>query len=300
MSLAERVRARADAVADRDSWLARRIARPGLAIADRVQADQLGVEAGSLTYGAFLSLPPLLLLLISVVGIVFQAKAEAAQQDLIDAVGQLLPGFDEVVSTQLELTTASQVGVGVVGLVGVVYAASGFVARVRHALGVFFRTRRTGLVIGRLSGAVIGVPVVVLLVAFGVGAAWVTGLRLEGVIGVVVEIVAFAALAAFGTIVWAAVYRLLTPSPGPTLREHVPGAAVFTVGFLALERFGGSYVASVVTRSTALYGTIGAIFGLLAFLYLTMWLFLLAATINEFLRRPEEAHQAGTLTRAGA
>lgn len=76
MSFAERVRARADRLAARDTVLARRVVRPGLALADRVQRDQLGVEAGSLTYGAFLSLPPLLLLLISVVGIAFQQQAE--------------------------------------------------------------------------------------------------------------------------------------------------------------------------------------------------------------------------------
>lgn len=288
MSFAERVRARADRLAARDTVLARRVVRPGLALADRVQRDQLGVEAGSLTYGAFLSLPPLLLLLISVVGIAFQQQAETAQQDLIDAVGDLLPGFDEVVSTQLELTTSSQIGTGVVGLLGIIYAASGFVARVRHALGGIFRTRKTGLVVGRLSGAMIGVPVVFLLVVFAAAAAVVTGLRVGGTIGVIVEIAAFIALAAFGTGIWALVYRLLTPSPGPTLAEHFPGAAGFTVGFLVLERFGAAFVANVVTRSTALYGTIGAIFGLLAFIYAAMWLFLLAAEITQLLRDPEE------------
>lgn len=253
-----------------------------------MQRDQLGVEAGSLTYGAFLSLPPLLLLLLSVVGIVFQQQAETAQEDLIEAIGDLLPGFDEVVSTQLELTTASQIGTGLVGLIGIIYAASGFVARVRHALGVVFRSRTTGLVVGRVSGALIGVPVVVLLVAFASAAAWVTGLRLEGVVGVTVEFAAFVALAVFGAGTWALVYRLLTPSPGPTLREHLPGAAVFTVGFLALERFGAVYVAGVVTRSTALYGAIGAIFGLLAFIYAAMWLFLLAAEVSDLLRHRDE------------
>jgi YihY family inner membrane protein len=275
---------RADAIAARETPFARVVARPSLALADRVQRDQVGVEAGSLTYGAFLSLPPLLLLLISVVGIVFQQRAAAAQQDLIEAVGDLLPGFDDVVSTQLELTTASQVGTGLVGLLGIIYAASGFVARTRHALAVVFRTRLVGLVVGRVSGAIIGVPVVVLLIAFAVAAAWVIGLRVEGAIGAVVEVAAFAALAAFGSAIWALVYRLLTPSPGPSVREHLRGAAVFSIGFLLLERFGATYVAAVVTRSTALYGAIGAIFGLLAFMYAAMWLFLLSAVITQLRR----------------
>ena len=78
--------------------------RPTLALADRVQRDQLGVEAGSLTYGAFLSLPPMLLLLISVAGVVFQQRADTAQQELIEAVGDIVPGFDQVVTTQLQLS----------------------------------------------------------------------------------------------------------------------------------------------------------------------------------------------------
>lgn len=286
MSFAERLRAGADRVAAHDTRFARWVVRPALALAHRVQEDQLGVEAGSLTYGAFLSLPPLLLLSISVVGIVFQQQAESAQQDLIDAVGDLLPGFD-VVRTQLDLATASQIGTGLVGLLGIVYAASGFVARVRHALGAVFRTRRTGLVVGRLSGALFGVPVVILLVGFATSVAWVTRLRLAGTIGVITEVGVFAVLAILGAAIWATVYRLLTPSPGPRLREHLPGALVFTVGFLALERFGAAYVTGVVTRSTALYGTIGAIFGLLAFLYATMWLFLLSAEISQLLRSSE-------------
>ncbi len=286
MSFAERVRARADRVAAHDTRFARWVVRPALALAARVQEDQLGVEAGSLTYGAFLSLPPLLLLSVSIVGIVFQQQAESAQQDLIDAVGDLLPGFD-VVRTQLELATASHIGTGLVGLLGIVYAASGFVARVRHALGAVFRTRRTGLVVGRLSGALFGVPVVLLLVGFATSVAWVTSLRLAGTIGVITEVGVFAVLAILGAAIWGTVYRLLTPSPGPRLREHLPGALVFTVGFLVLERFGAAYVTGVVTRSTALYGTIGAIFGLLAFLYAAMWLFLLSAEISQLLRSSE-------------
>ncbi len=283
------MRARAEAVAASDSVLARLVVRPGLAVSDRVQRDQLGVEAGSLTYGAFLSLPPLILLVISILGIVFQQQAESVQREVIDAVGDVLPGFDQVVATQLELTTATQISTGLVGLVGIVYAASGFVARVRHALGVVFRTRLVGLVVGRVSGALIGVPVLVLLVAFAAAAGWVTGLSLEGAIGVVVQLAAFAALAAFGAGVWALVYRLLTPSPGPTVRQHLAGAALFSVGFLALERFGGAYVAGVVARSTALYGTIGAIFGLLAFIYVAMWLFLFAAVVTQLRRAPVDA-----------
>ena len=65
-------------------------------------------------------------------------------------------------------------------------------------------------------------------------------------------------------------------------RDHLPGAAAFSLAFLILERFGAVYVGAVVARSEALYGAIGAIFGLFAFLYIMMWLFLLGAELTRY------------------
>jgi uncharacterized BrkB/YihY/UPF0761 family membrane protein len=40
----------------------------------------------------------------------------------------------------------------------------------------------------------------------------------------------------------------------------------------------------VIAKTTALYGAVGTIFGVLAFLYLTMWLLLLGAEVSEAFR----------------
>jgi uncharacterized BrkB/YihY/UPF0761 family membrane protein len=61
---------------------------------------------------------------------------------------------------------------------------------------------------------------------------------------------------------------------------------VFAAGWLGLHLLGAAYVSQVVTRSTALYGTVGALFGLFAFIYLTMWLLLLGAEISQAYRAP--------------
>ncbi len=71
------------------------------------------------------------------------------------------------------------------------------------------------------------------------------------------------------------VYRVLTPGDGPTLPRACQGYAAVHGGVRIARAIGETYVANVVARTTALYGAIGAIFGLLAFLYATMWLFLL-------------------------
>lgn len=61
-------------------------------IASRVRTDQLGVQAGSLTYGAFLAIPPSLILAVSAISVAVANDAEA-QQRLIDRVTSLIPGW---------------------------------------------------------------------------------------------------------------------------------------------------------------------------------------------------------------
>lgn len=265
----------------------RRVALDPLAwFTRRVADDQLGVEAGSMTYGAFLSIPPLLVLGISVVSIAFAGDPER-QQQVLDAAAELLPGLEDVVRSQLDLSTASQLGIGAAGLVGLAWSASGFAARVRHALGIVHRTALTGLIVGRVAALFLAVPLLIALLAFVAASVVATTLRLLGVVDVVIDATTTALLLAAGCAVWTVVYRLLTPGAGPRFTQHLPGAGAFVLAFLALERFGAVYVEAVVARTEALYGAIGAVFGLLAFLYLSMWLFLLGAEVTRFaIERP--------------
>jgi len=257
-----------------------RVLAPGLEIAGRVRTDQLGVHAGSLTYGAFLAIPPILLIALSVVSLVL-SNDEQAQQELIDAAGNLVPGLEELVSSQFSLATASQLGLGLFGIVGVLWAASGFAARSRNALGVIFRTGHPGLVEGRLSGILIGIP------------AFAGFLLLGGVVGYALaldapwwaEAFAYAGVLVVGGGLFLLLYWGLTPGAvRPRLREHLPGAIAFTIAGTVVERAGGAYVAYVIEHTTALYGTIGTIFGLLSFLYMTMWVFLLGAEVSQVAR----------------
>jgi len=244
-------------------------------------ADALGIQAGSLTYGAFLSIPPALLIAGSVLGFVLAGDAEA-QARVVDKIATAIPGLEPFVRDFLQSAIDGRASVGLLGLVVLTWAASGFAARARFALGDIFGTARPGLVVGRVAAIWRGLPVVVGLMASiaamgiaggigvgdGSGVAWRAG----------TEILVLAA----SFVVFLFAYRVLTPGDGPTLRGHVKGALLFTVGFTIARAVGETYVANVVARTTALYGTIGAIFGLLAFLYATMWLFLLGAELSRF------------------
>jgi membrane protein len=269
---------------DARGW--RRLVAPGLVVAGRVGSDAVGILAGSLTYGAFLSLPPLLMVMLSITGAVLK-NDPGATQDVLDAVANAIPGLSTMVNTTLNVQTAQQIGIGIVGAIAVLWAASGFAARARNAFGTIFRTQRTGLVFGRVSAGLLGTPIVLLFILLAAAGSLSAGLRIVGDIRLVSELVTFVALAVASIAFTLLTYRLLTPGAGPRLVEHLPGSILFTAGWLVLHALGAEYVTRVVAKTTALYGTIGAIFGVLAFLYLTMWWLLLCAEVTQVLRERE-------------
>jgi membrane protein len=256
---------------------------PGLTIVPRVTDDRIGVEAGSITYGAFLALPPLLLLLVAATGLLFSNNAQA-QRQLLDVIEGLVPGLKELLSNQLKIPASGQLSLGVIGAIGLVWTASGLAARIRVALGVVFRTPPTGLVFGRFSAAVVGVPVFVVIVGLVALNGFASSLHLSGILGVTSDVLIYAGQLLASLAFFWIVYWLLTPGRVVSLRSHLPGAIAFTVAWVALEAVGALYVSKVIARSTALYGVIGAIFGLLAFIYATMWAFLLAGEFTQATR----------------
>lgn len=281
-TIEDRVRPRLAATAERRPELWRLVVAPTLTVAVRVSRDAVGILAGSLTYGAFLSLPPLLLILMSIGGALLRSHPQASE-DLVVAVTNVVPGLDQVINANVELRSVQQLGIGLAGLVAVIWAASGFVARTRYAFGVVFRTERTGLVGGRISAALLGMPIVLLFVVLAVAGGLSAGVRL-GDLPWLSEIMGLAGVALVSFLFVLLAYRLLTPGDGPSFRHHVPGAAVFALGWLVLHLLGATYVSYVIARTTALYGAVGAIFGVFAFIYLTMWMLLLGAEVSQAYR----------------
>jgi len=78
-------------------------------------------------------------------------------------------------------------------------------------------------------------------------------------------------------------YVALTPGAGPPWRAYVSGAVLMTVGWELSKLAGGILLAYLIDKATLLYGTIGAIVGLLVFLRYAAWLFLVGAELSAVL-----------------
>jgi membrane protein len=284
------VRTRADerqrVVHQRFPHLPHRFIAPLAEVAARPRIDDLATHAGALTYGSFLAILPLLLFASSVVGFVFAGRPQAAQNAVNELVS-LVPGLSSVVTAQVQAAVEGRVTLGVVGLIGLLWTASGFASRLRHALGVIFRTQWVGLLTGRIRGTVIGL----LMVAAFVALAAFTAIEAElqaGHRALFVTLFQSVAFAVGGFVLFLFTYRLLTPGKGITLRDHLPGAVAFTIAWLALTAIGGLVFAELIQKSTVLYGTIGGIFGFLAFLYATTWSLLVGAELSAVLMSRRE------------
>ena len=248
-----------------------RSVRLALAVHRRASADDVGTLAPAVTHAAFLSLFPILLLALSAVGFLLAGHPDRVRE-WVDAITGAIPGLADLVGRNLKAAVDGRIATGLVGLLGVMWAASGLANALQHALGVVFRSKG-GSALRRRSRslAIMGGLGVVGLASIAL-TSWAVALVWSGVVvGVAVDL-GFFLLA----------YRGLTPG-GPSFRRHLPGAVVMAVAWTALKVAGSWYAIRVVGRATALYGTVGAVFGLLAILSLASRAFLYGAELSAVL-----------------
>jgi len=296
--LRSEVRERVPSKAGFAGWVQRHLVVPGAVVSGRVGLDDLGTHSGALTYASLIAFPPLMLFVLSVASFVLHGN-QAKLHQLVTAIADLFPSdfqspVNEFLTKQLHTAANARVTIGIIGLVGLIWTASSLASRLRHALGFIFGTERTGLLAGRFAGMVIGVLIVAAIVSIMILSSiknW-----LHGVLGgsVTSTITSEIAVAVGSFVFFLVLYRVLTPGKGPSLAGHIPGTVLFVLALVGLEELGGLYFSSVVAKSTALYGAIGVVFGIVAFVYSTAWLLLLGAEISAELWAAAPGRASGT------
>jgi YihY family inner membrane protein len=268
--------ARVDAYQRRHRWAAL-----PLAVLYKFYDDQATYLAAVLTYYAFLSLFPLLLILVSVLGTLLSGNPSLRRHVLNSALSEF-----PVIGDQLGENIHSFHGSGValaVGVVGSLYGALGVAQAAQHALNKIwavprharpdpFRSRLRGLLF--LSILALG-----LCVTTGLSVAEsrvsVFGARLETGVRIAAAVLAVLLNAALLLLSYRTLIRRRLPLR--RLSGAVLGGALAWQGL----QWGGSYYVSQVLRgATATYGLFGIVLGLLAWLYLGALIFLMTAEVS--------------------
>ncbi len=241
--------------------------------------DQGGQLAALIAYYAFVSLFPLLLVLVTILGFVLQGDPSERQKVLEGTLGQF-----PIISDYLKLHSLNGSATALaIGIVGSLLAGMGFTGATQTAFNRIWHVpfkHRPNWLFSRMRGlgmlALLGTMAIVSTVAAGyVGTASHGATAV--VAGVVVAFVVNLAL-------FLLAFRLLT-AIDLQWREVLPGAIVAAVLWQLLQHLGGYYVEHTLKRTGPLYGIFAVVLGLLAWLYLGAQLTIISAEINVVKRR---------------
>jgi len=246
------------------------------AVVKKFGDDQAGQLAALIAYYGFVSLFPLLLVLVTVLGFVLQGNPSAQASILHSTLSQF-----PIIGTQLQTNVHSLKGSGfalAIGLAGSLLAGLGITGATQNAFNQVWyvaHKHRPNFIKSRLRGlgllGVLGVLVIVSTVAAG----FVTGggqsvLAIIG--GVIVALIV-------NLLLFFTAFRLLTAAEVKT-GDLWPGVLFAAITWQILQHVGGFYVDHVIRHAKETSGFFALVLGLLAWLYLGGQITLIAAEIN--------------------
>ncbi|WP_029431589.1 YihY/virulence factor BrkB family protein [Blastococcus sp. URHD0036] len=267
------------ALADRLDRLQRRhpVAGFPIAVVYKYVDDSGPYLAALITYYAFVSLFPLLLLATTILSSVLAGNPDL-QERLIDSALSQFPVVGEQLGEPRGLSGGT-LGV-VIGVLGALYGGLGVAQAVQHAMNTawavprnnrpnpFLARGRSLLLLATAGLAVIGTTALSTLGAGGAGS-----------LGVLLRVLALVASIVVNAVVFVFAFRLAA-ARHLTVRQVLPGALAAAVLWQLLQTFGVAYVGRVMDSASAINGVFALVLGMLAFLYLSAVAFVLCVEIN--------------------
>lgn len=252
-----------------------------LAVVYKFADDKANYLAALLTYYAFVSLFPLLLLLTTFLGYLLQGDPSLRQDILNSAVGQF-PIIGDQLRENVDPLHGRAFAVAI-GLAGAVYGGMGAAQAAQHAMNTIWsvpRNRRPDPIRSRLRS-------VLLLVVLGAGLLFTTALsaattgaeQLDLPISGSVPTLAFVASVLGNIAIFMFAFRLLSART-LTRRDVLPGVLIAAVGWQILQTVGTYYVSHALKDAGQTYGVFGLVLGLLAWIWLGAVLIIVAAEVN--------------------
>jgi YihY family inner membrane protein len=266
--------ARVDAYQRRHRW-----AGLPLAVVYKFVDDQGAYLTALITYYGFVSLFPLLLLLVTALGFALQGNPELQQRVLDSALAQF-PVLGDQIGANIHSFHGSILALAT-GVVGSLYGGLGVVQATQNALNKVwgvprnsrpnpFAARVRSLVLLAVGGAVILVTTLLSAVTasggvFGAGA----GVRAAAILVAV----------AVNVVLFTVAFRVLT-ARRLTIAQVRTGAVTAALVWQIIQWAGTFLLGHMLKGASATYGMFGIVLGLLTWIYLGAATFVLSAEIN--------------------
>lgn len=253
----------------------------GRAIVHEIKVERITFMAGSIAYNAFLSLLPLLFLLLAIVSAVGSGDLESNLIVVTQAV--VTPGAGEILVAELQQAT---IGASVVGLVVLCWGMLRIFRSLDMAFSNIYETQCENTMTNQIKdGSIVFVSIAAVVVGVlalesvislrGLSGAYLVGQRL-----LLICIVGIALIP---------MYYLFPDESGITIPEILPGVAFTATGLVVLQSVFGFYVEH--SDQAAENGLLAGIIVLLTFLYFSGLMILLGVVINAvFSNRSEDVN----------
>ena len=261
--------------------------------ATEFKEDNLTDWAAALTYYGVLAIFPALIVLVSVLGLI----GDSATQPLIDNLGKVAPGpAQDIFTSAIENLQGSQGAAGVafvVGLLGALWSASGYVAAFMRASNSIYDIGEGRPVWKTLPTRVVLTLVLLLLLAISAVAVALTGglaKQVGGVIGLsdtavtVWDIAKWPVLLLIVSFMFALLYWAAPNVKHPKFRWVSPGGLLAVLGWLIASVAFAFYVANFGSYNKT-YGALAGPIVFLVWLWISNIMVLFGAELNAELER---------------
>ncbi|HEY1508737.1 MAG TPA: YihY/virulence factor BrkB family protein [Solirubrobacteraceae bacterium] len=257
------------------------------------KADNLPDLAAALTYYGVLAIFPMLIVLVSILGLI----GNSVTQPLIDNLGKVAPGAAKQIFTSALHNIQSNKGTAgvlvVVGLAGALWSASGYVGAFMRASNVIWDVEE-GRPIWKTIPVRLGVTVatLLLLTAGALAVTFTGGLakQLGDVIGVggtavtIWDIAKWPVLILLVAVMLAILYYAAPNVRQPGFRWVTPGGVLAVLMWIVVSALFALYVANFSSYNKT-YGALASVVVFLVWLWVTNTVILLGAELNAEIER---------------
>ena len=282
----------------------------------RYNVDQCGSWAASLSFYSLLSIAPILLCGLAVLGFLIQDPQQAAER-VQSIIANLLPGDDAyamskdlIAQMQIEKSAAALMqSRGVAGFVGVLslfWTAMHIFVNAMTPINAAFRAKETrGFIKQRVYalGLMLGAGLLFLLSLLPAsGAQVINSLHIPGVgmlpdpLPPLIKVAFFMVGVVINAVMFALIYRYL-PSPSARVHWRHAGIAGFTIAILwEAAKLGFAFYLSRFGNYNKVYGSLGGLVALIFWVYYSSMILLLGAEIASMAGDTERAAQESSVT----
>lgn len=248
-----------------------------IAVFKRYGDENAGKQAALLTYYAFLSLFPLLMIFITILGIIAANNPEL-ESEILQTTYQLFPSLGEELSKNVQTLQLGGLALVLQSLV-VLYGAHGVASILQETFNNLWHIDekdRPGFLADTLRSAAM---------MLSVGLGMILGVVISFTLGNILDLgwvgTALVTLAnlAVTYILFLLVFRLGTAA-SVNLRKLMLGAAIATVGIIIVQRLGGYIMTQQLEKLQGSYGAFALALGLLFWIYLQAQILLYAIVIT--------------------